>query len=265
MSEKVYLYFSFTSHGCFSLFFYFFVLVFNSSCGFLGEDSNNEDSKDVNSTINTSTLCSDSSRCQVFCNKLFKIDPILLEQCLDAESDDVANINAAISSMKKGNWNSINDNHLSSLIDFDASIWPYYAGVNDKILAQDMLLWVAKSQEIAKLLDEDHKVLRKAFSVLGASAIESELVFEGMKKDVDRSKLQSFFEVSVLENNDIAFKAAHKLLKEDCDDVHFCIKRVYCDVNQTIVFGKLNELNLGGEADLDGDNLHLLECNNIRK
>lgn len=246
-----------------NILFFVFVMGFSSSCGvFSGESKKTDENEGTEQFGGESSLeCSNSERCRGYCNSLFAADSSLLSKCLDQESGDITNLNAAILSMEKGGWDSIKVEHLHILVEFDDGVWPKYAGVNDKVSAREMLLWVAKDEGIADLLDEEHKVLKNAFTVLGAPAHEQDVIFEGMKKDVDLEKRRSFFEVSVFNKNDKAFKAAHALLKEECDDRKFCVRKLYCDVNQTVVFGKLNELELGGDADVDGGSLHGDECN----
>ena len=246
-----------------NILFFLFIVSFSGSCGLFSSESEKKDEDDENVDKfrgDISLECSQSERCKGYCNDLFAANPSLLSKCLDQESDDVTNLNAVISSMEKSSWDSIKKEPLYILVNFDDSIWPKYASVNSTVSAQEMLLWVAKEEEVADLLDEKNEVLRKAFTILGAPAHKDSVVFEGMKQDVDLDNRQSFFEVSALNKNDKAFRAAHDLLKEECNS-KACIKRLYCDIDATFVFGKLNELELGGDADADGDSLHRDECN----
>lgn len=242
------------------VFFLFIIVSFNNSCGLFSADSDNEEEVETGGFTGISSVeCSSSQRCKEYCNKWFSAKSSLFDRCLDQESDDVTKLNAALSSMDKGNWDSIKKEDLSILTKFDEDLWPQYASVNSKVFARDMLLWVAKNEEIADHLDEDGEVLKNAFTVLGAPVHKKDVVFESMKVDVDLDNRRTFFEVSVFDKNDKAFTAAHDLLKKECDSVKSCIKKVYCDIDATQVFGKLNELELGGDAD-DGDNLHRDEC-----
>ena len=243
------------------VFFLFIIVSFSNSCGLFSADSDNEGKDDETGgfTGASSLKCSSSQRCKEYCTKWFSAKSSLFDECLDQESDDVTKLNAALSSMDKGNWDSIKKEDLSVLIKFDEDLWPQYASVNNKVFARDMLLWVAKNEEIANHLDDDNEVLKNAFTVLGAPAHKNDVVFAGIKVDVDLDNRRTFFEVSVFDNNDKAFTAAHDLLKKECDSVKACIKKVYCDIDATVVFGRLNTLDLGGDAD-DGGSLHRDEC-----
>ena len=239
--------------------FIFFLSIFNS-CGLFSEEEKEDDDSTQVFTGDSSLECSDSSRCVEICKKLFSAESVLLSKCRKTNSAEIAQINVIYSSMGKGNWDSIKTEHLKVLIDFDDDIWPKYARVNNKVSAREMLLWVAKEEDVATLLDDKQIILKNAFTIMGAPAYEEEAVFEGMKTDVDIERNQTFFEVSALNKNDRAFQAAHELLKEECEEQKNCVKTVYCDVNQSVVFGKLNELELGADADVDGQNLYADEC-----
>lgn len=230
-----------------------------NSCGlFSSEEKGEEDSSTPVFTGDSSLECADSSRCVEICKKLFSAESHFLSKCLKANSFEIGQINVVYSAMEKGSWDSIKQEHLKSLVDFDDSIWVKYARVNNRVSAREMLLWVAKEEDVAALLDDDNLVLKNAFTVLGAASYKDIAVFEGMKKNVDIDRNQAFFEVSALNKNDKAFKAAHALLKEECEERKNCIKQLYCELNQSVVFGKLNELELA--ADVGGRNLYADEC-----
>ena len=232
---------------------FLFIVTFQSSCGLFSDSTgDDEDPDDKNGpNLETSVECSDSARCKQQCNKLFTTDASLLDKCLDQKSSDVSQINAAFSPMEKANWDSIKAISLDVLVDFDKNIWPKYAGIN-RVKAREMLLWVAKNDDIADLLDEDHNILRNAFSTLGSTSYD-EKVQTGMTEDVDLEENRTFFEVSIHNNNDKAFKAAHELLKEECgENDRFCVREVYCSIENDLVFGTLNRLELGEDADSDG-------------
>ncbi len=233
---------------------------FGSSCGmFSSEDSKPTDGLTGEFKGAISDACQNSQRCKVHCNNLF-VTKSLLKKCLDQTTDRVSKLHAALSAMEKGNWSSIKAEHLQIVIDFDEDLWPKYASVNNRELAHAMIKWVANESKVAAFLKEDQRALRNAFLVLGTPGNgEKDIILRGMKKDVDLEKEQTFFEVSALKKNDNAFQAGHEILKEECEKRKSCIKRLYCDVNQTVVFAKLNELGLGGDAD-DGESLHDDEC-----
>ncbi len=233
---------------------FLFIVTFQSSCGLFGDstvgDEDPDDGKNV-LDLEDAVECSDSARCKQQCNKLFTTDASLLEKCLDQKSSDISQINAAFAPMEKANWEAVKALPLAFLVDFDEDIWPKYAGIN-RVKAREMLLWVAKNDDIADLLDEDHNVLRNAFSALGSSSYDKK-VQAGMIEDVDLEENHTFFEVSVHNNNDKAFRAAHELLKEECgENDKLCVKKVYCDIGHDPVFGTLKRLELGEDADSDG-------------
>jgi len=226
----------------------------SGSCGlFSGESTSRVDGEETALEFagDVSSRCSDSERCRSYCDDLFSHDISLRDKCVDQNSDDVSKLNAAVSAMETGNWSSIKSEHLSILVEFDEDIWPEYAGINDRVSAQSMLLWIAQEEEIADLLGEEQKVLKNAFAVLGDPAY-SGVVLEGMKKFVDLDNDQSFFEVSALQGNDNAFQEAHALLRKECGNNEPCIKKFYCEINQDRVFGKLNELELAQDTGVSG-------------
>ena len=238
--------------------------MFFVSCGlFSREDSksNPANTEDPQFTGSVSIACQNSQRCKTWCDNLFLTDQ-LLNKCLNQTTDDVSHLHSVLSAMEKGNWKSIKPEHLSTVIKFDDDLWPKYASVNNRALAQTMLLWIAEESEVAEFLVGDQKVLKNAFQVLGTPGAEDKLVLKGLRKDVDLENDQTFFEVSAHKKNDNGFKAVHALLKEECKEQKSCVKRVYCEIDQTVVFGKLNRLGLGGDADADGDSLHQDECKN---
>ena len=246
-----------------SILVFFLIVGVGSSCGFFTGSSGKAEAEDNTEFKGVTSLkCSDSQRCKTYCDKWFATKSSLLRECLDQESADVNTLNSVLASMEKGSWNSIKPEELHILTEFDEDIWPEYASVNNKISARDMLLWVAEEEEIADKLNGNKAVLKNAFSVfMGPGPHRDQVVLEGMKKDVDIERNRTFFEVSRDNNNNKAFKEAHNLLKEECNDRKSCIKKVYCDIDKDPVFGRLNELELGQDADTDGSSLHRDECN----
>ena len=203
--------------------------------------------------------CSTVPQCQLRCSTVFETSKDLYDKCLQETADDVIELDKAISAMEKGSWKSIKAESLKVLVGFDEDIWPKYAGVRNKTTVQEMLLWVTENEDIANHLDEEHEVLKNAFSVLGAPASQSEVVREGMKKDVDIKEKRTFFEVSVFKKNKPAFEKAHQLLVKECDKDRFCIKNFYCALNKTLVFGKLNEYDLAKDTQ-KGGSLNQADC-----
>ena len=234
--------------------FFLFVAGIGGSCGLFSDEStgNNEDEATLKFAGDVSSKCSDNQRCRNYCGALFSHDVSLRDKCADQALGDVSKINSAISAMDSGHWSSIKREHLHILIEFDKSIWLEYASINNKVSAQSMLLWIAQEEEIANLLGEGEgqEVLKNAFAVLGAPAYD-DAVLKGMKMFVDLDKDQGFFEVSVLKGNDNAFQEAHELLKKECGS-RVCVKNIYCEIDQDVVFGKLNQLELAQDAEADG-------------
>ena len=225
---------------------------------FISSSTDNNKGDTSPSLLDSVVDCEESDLCKQQCNKLFSIDVLLLNKCLDQKSNIVSKMNSVFPPMQKGNWKSIKADSLKALIDFDDDIWPKYAGVNTT-QSREMLLWVAKNKDIARLLDDDHKILGNAFRVLGFASYDKK-VQEGMNKDVDLDNQHTFFEVSVHSENDSAFKAAHELLRKECGENNKpCVKKVYCNIGRDLVFGKLNNLDLGEDADPDGT-LNRVDC-----
>ncbi len=253
--------------GCVFLLVLPVAIFFFSSCGFLfgGAQNQTEESALKPELAGETVTCSESSRCNTLCKKMFSAEADRLEKCLKLKSSDVGELYTAYSSMERGNWSVIKAEYMQVLTDFDEDIWPEFAKRNDKVSAREMLLWVAKGKDVATLLDnedddeeEGSKILKRAFAVLGAPAEKDKVVIEGMKKNVDTTKQQNFFQVSVLNKNDDAFQAGHTLLKAECKNQKSCIKSFYCATDEDIVFGKLNSLGLG--AEVDGGGLFPDEC-----
>ena len=225
---------------------------FSVSCG-LGDASEGDDSEGKLKFVEAE--CTDDQRCKEQCKKLFGLEADLLDKCLKQDSADVSQLNVVISAMDKGNWTSIKPEPLKILVDFDEDIWVKYADVNIA-RAKEMLVWVAKNEEIAGHLGDEQAPLRVAFANVGGERFhEDKRVIEGMKVDVEGNKNRTFFEESVHSENDTAFKAAHELLKRECDEEKTCIKTLYCEIGESVVVGKLNALELGGDAALSGNDL----------
>ena len=227
------------------------------SCG-LGDDSKEEGSEGEIKFVDAE--CTEDPRCEERCKKLFSLETDLLNKCLEQDSADVNQLNIVVSAMDKGNWNSIKPEPLKILVDFDEDIWVKYVGVNIA-RTKEMLVWVAKNEEIANHLGDEQAPLKVAFASVGGERFHEDIrVIEGMKAEVEGNTGRTFFEESVHNQNDTAFKAAHRLLKRECDERKTCIKKVYCDIGESVVFGKLNNLDLGGDAVGSGDELHQSTC-----
>ena len=206
--------------------------------------------------------CSDSVKCENNCNLLFVTDVDRLDKCLDSKGDEISSIKSVVDAMSGGNWDGIKADDLEVLTTFDTDIWLEYAQINNKPNVREMLLWVAEEQGVGALVNNNKglEILEVAFRTLGSSASEDKRVQEGLKKEVDLETGETFLEVSALAENDEAFKAAHRMLKDHCDEDARCMKNLYCDVNEDVVFSKLNELELADEVDSDGGQLLPREC-----
>lgn len=227
------------------------------SCG-LGGDSKKEDSEGGPKFVEAE--CTEDSRCKEQCKKLFSLETDLLNKCLKQDSADVSQLNVVISAMDKGNWNSIKPDPLKIIVDFDEDIWVKYAGVNIA-RAKEMLVWVAKEEEIANHLGDEQAPLKAAFASVGGERFREDIrVIEGMKAEVEINKKRTFFEESVHNQNDTAFEAAHELLKRECDESKACIQKLYCDIGESVVFGKLNTLDLGSDVADTGNDFSQSDC-----
>ena len=228
------------------------------SCGFGGDSSGEKDPKEEPKFVDAE--CTEDSRCKEQCKKLFSLETDLLNKCLKQDVADVSQLNVVVSAMDKGNWNSIKPEPLKILVDFDEDIWVKYADVNIA-RAKEMLVWVAKNEEIANHLGDEQAPLKAAFASVGGERFREDIrVIEGMKAEVEVNKRRTFFEESVHNQNDTAFEAAHALLKRECNESKACIQKVYCDIGESLVFGKLNTLDLGGDAVASGNELHQSDC-----
>ena len=260
--------------GYLELLVFLLMPLFIASCGLLFGDRaqpGSEDSTNQPELAGITAECSANNRCPALCKKMFNGEPDRLDKCLTLQSSDVGEINAVYSSMEKGSWSTIKPAYMKVLVEFDDELWPEFAKVNEKAFARNMLLWVAKQKEAAELLDEGESgddgdsegslILKNAFSVLGLPAHKDKVVIEGMKQYVDDSKnKQNFFQVSAFNKNDEAFKAGYTLLKAECEGRASCMKKFYCDIDEDIVFGRLNSLDLGSE--IEGGGLYKSECDN---
>ena len=234
-------------------------ILVNSSCKLGGGQTS--DSTKVTLTEGKdgedSVECSTRPACQLKCKTVFETSKDLYDKCLEEKSDDVIELDRAISAMEKGSWKSIKPGALKVLVDFDEDLWPKYAGVRDKDIVQDMLLWVAENPDVSEHVYQE--VLKKAFTVLGQPASEDEVVREGMTKDVDIKEKRTFFEVSAFKKNQSAFESAHELLVQECNEDPYCIRKFYCALNKTLVFGKLNSWDLAESAQQSGS-LNQSDC-----
>ena len=235
-----------------------FMLFLHSSC----QPSSKKDpqtSLNQNPEGGASAECSTVPKCQLRCTTTFETSKKLYDKCLEETSDDVIELDKAISGMEKGNWKVIKAESLKVLVDFDQDIWPKYAGVRNKTTVQEMLLWIAENEDIAEHVYQ--KVLEQAFYVLGANANKGEMIREGLKVYVDTKENRSFFEVSAFKKNRKAFEEAHKLITEECSKDPYCLKKFYCELNKTLVFGKLNQYGLAQDTQKSGS-LYQADCSN---
>ena len=234
-------------------------VFFNSSCKLGGNQT--DDSTTVTLTKGVdgegSVECSTRPACQLKCKTVFETSKDLYDKCLEEKSDDVIELDRAISAMEKGSWKSIKPGALKVLVDFDEDLWPKYAGVRNKEIVQAMLLWVAENPNVSEHVYQE--VLKEAFTALGQPASEDSAVRKGMNEDVDIKEKRTFFEVSAFKKNQSAFESAHELLVQECNEDHYCIKKFYCALNKTLVFGKLNSWDLAESAQKSGS-LNQSDC-----
>ena len=141
----------------------------------------------------------------------------------------------------------------------DIDLWIRKAQ-SSKESSRRMLLWLAEKPEVALELDSEGRVLRAGFESLGR-VYGSRALLESMKMDIDveHDQHRTFFEVAAIYDNVDVFKKAHQLVKEECGGDWICVKQVYCASCSDIIFGYLNKLDLGQDADSDGL-LHKREC-----
>ncbi len=169
----------------------------------------------------------------------------------------VRKVKGTVRALKRGNFNSIKASDLEQLMDLDKNLLVHGARVS-KENSKNLLEWVAEDTEIAALLDPEGEVLRAAFEEL-APAYGERAFIEGVKQNISRQGYKSFFEVAAVHDNEEAFKKAHEVIKNYCGETTTCIKEAYCASCADIIFGYLNKLDLGKDADRDGF-LHKNEC-----
>lgn len=240
-----------------SFFILFLFVLLNSSC-----TPTEEAEPPSDPTIIVNKDCDLDKVCVSRCQQAFSTNSTLLKNCLREEPETVDLITSSTTAMEKRQWSSIKAQELKALVDFDKDTWVKYSNVSNKTSAREMLLWIAKTEEIAESLDNDGQVLKNAFSVLGASNYyEDQRALQGMKQNIDLKERQGFFEVSAFNENKKAFQNAHKVLKEECGASNKnCLKEFYCGIYHSLVFGMLNELGLGADTGSDGSRLHADEC-----
>ena len=200
--------------------------------------------------------CNSELRCKDQCEKWFTGTSSLLKKCLSSPHNDMIRMTQVIAAMERASWKTINETDLSILNQFNESLWQNYAKINNRRPIREMLLWIASTEKIADHLDKENIILKNAFTIMGKTQVdrtEDTAVITGMKQDIDLNTHQHFLEVSALEGTESAFKAAHELLKTECNEQKICMKNFYCYLNTPIVFGALNRLKLGEDVDSDGE------------
>ena len=237
-------------------FFSFAVFCLYISCSSSSSNSENELDQ-FEKTFGRISKCSENPGCKSDCRRLFIKDSSLVERCSSRSITDVRYMKKIVLAMERGQWSSIQASELEVVFEFNRDLWLDHAAIS-KNSSREMLVWVAEEEEIAELLDDDGRVLKTAFKEVGSSYGDNSVI-EGMKDRVDLTDNRNFFEIAAVNDNNDAFKNAHNLLKKECDEERVCIKQVYCSSCADIIFGRLNELDLGEDADSDGL-LHKTEC-----
>ena len=211
----------------------------------------------TNNTEDTKSTCSEKEECTAICNELFK-DKSSIDKCLYISESEVNKVQETLSAIEDQQWNKIDSAELKALLNISKEVWLQHIHTNQK-QAQEMLLWLAENPDIGRQMEETEDIIKKAFEML-TSAQGDHAFIEGLKTIIDTEDNKSFLEICSENNNDTLFKVAHNVLALECNNSTSCIKNLYCDLDKSIIFGKLNKLGLGAEADQDGDSLHGDEC-----
>ena len=200
--------------------------------------------------------CSEKESCAKICNELFETKSSA-DICLNLSETAVSNVQNTLTAIENQQWSTIRPSELRALLNISKEVWLQHIHTNPK-QAQDMLLWLAENPDIGKQMEETEEIIKKAFEALTLSQGDQAFV-EGLKKVIDTENNKTFLEICAENNNDTLFIVTHNALVQECNNTS-CIKNLYCDLDRSIIFGKLNKLGLGTTADQDGDSLHSDEC-----
>ena len=201
-------------------------------------------------------FCSEKESCAKICNKLFNTKNSV-DSCLSLNEAEVSKVQNTLTAIENQRWNTINAAELKALLSISKEVWLQHIHTHPK-QAQDMLLWLAEESDIGKQMEGTEEIIKKAIEALTYSQGDQAFV-EGLKKIIDTEDNKTFLEICAENNNDTLFRVTHNVLTQECSNTS-CIKNLYCDLDRSIIFGKLNKLGLGTEADQDGDSLHSDEC-----
>ena len=214
-------------------------------CGSIAP-SLDESQADANSSSGVfvgGTNCRQDTHCEQDCREAFVGNSQLVDRCQNQKVSEVKVIKEVMKLIKNGAWASIKEDKAEIALEFDRKLWLDYVDVN-KEKAKNFLAWVAEHPRIAKLLDTDGEALERAFMGIVLLGSKTERIFAGMQTDVNKDKRQTFFEMAVLNDNDDAFKSAHRLLADTCEKRQVCVRRVYCSIYKDLIFARINTLDL---------------------
>ena len=187
------------------------------------------------------------ANCEKICAKVF-IDSSAENKCESYSNRDVREIDDTYEKMRSGKWDSIDSNYLELMVSISYEPWERRAGSSFKN-SKRMLVWVAEISEqstvdVIQLVTTD--VLKEALYSLGDSRRNINGIREGLKEDLKTSdnEVRSFLEMLAWENNDEIFEKVYAIIKEECSSRDLCIKDVYCDHSEDIIFETVTELGL---------------------
>ena len=207
-----------------------------------------------------SSRTSDSScgeKCKTHCRENF-LDPQAYDQCVNLSDEDVDKIQRSIHSMKRGSWNSIQEDQLSLITDISYEPWIQYSTLNQNSTMK-MLEWIGENRWVGDYLDSDGDVLKEGLASLSHLPHDSGTL-DGLKKDISKDKKMTFIELTAWEDNDIVFQKIHDMIVDVCDRKSKCTKKVYCSQSSDIVLETVNNLDLTGDV-VSQNRFHRGLCN----
>ena len=224
----------------------FICIFFIVSCSGLFSDLEKQWSSFSSSSDTVRAVCSD--QCESYCRDVFSFSDHY-EKCVDLGYSSAQKVESVYSRMEKGNWSSITSEELDVLVDISIEPWLRQAR-SFHASAKEMLLWIAKNKDIARLLDDEGSILKEG---LGSVSYKRNVrgLKEGLSLQLEDGK--RFLEVMAWERNDEGLKKMHQLILNVCGNRDGCIEDVYCTYkDEDIVFESITDLELHSDfSDVD--------------
>ena len=224
---------------CFIKKFFIIYLLVTVILGCDGQFISVSHTSSLESTSPNAPSC--SADCITLCRENF-IDQPSYKKCTNLSDQDAEHIQRVLNNMKRGSWDSIQEDQLSLLVGVSYEPWIKYSQLN-KRYTKKMMEWIGENEWTGDYLDSSGEVLKVSLAFLSYLSHDSG-VLDGLKNDISKDKKMTFLELVSWEKNNKVFKKIHTMILDVCDDNSNCIQRVYCSQSSDIIIDTINKLDL---------------------